>query len=205
MTKESKHPRHRRGARATQLVLEAALEFAARNGLDATTIEALAGSLHVGKTTMYRRWPNASALMIDALLSEITSLAPIQGRASVRETFLAAMMSLVELYNGHRGELIRSLIGRAQGDASLIAQLSSRWVEPRRKIAREFIREGVRRNELKKDTDPDIVLDCLYGAIYHRFLMPYDNAELNRAFVERVVRTVFDGAACSTSTIHANG
>ena len=38
------------------------------------------------------------------------------------------------------------------------------------------------------------MLDTLYGAIYHRILIPHKKASLNDTFVDRVVDQVFAGA-----------
>ena len=37
------------------------------------------------------------------------------------------------------------------------------------------------------------ILDSLYGPIYHRMLVPYENASLNGSFVEAVVEITFKG------------
>ena len=36
-------------------------------------------------------------------------------------------------------------------------------------------------------------LDALYGPIYHRLLVPYDNAALSDAYIETLVETVLAG------------
>src|SRR3979490_1474957 len=55
-----------RGADATASILSAALELGEEVGFDALTIEGIADRTGVAKTTMYRRWPNVSALGLDA-------------------------------------------------------------------------------------------------------------------------------------------
>ena len=61
------------------------------------------------------------------------------------------------------------LIGRAQTDESLRYAMEIHWVEPRRKAARAMLRDGIRREELRSDLAPDVILDTLYGAVYHVF------------------------------------
>ena len=43
------------------------------------------------------------------------------------------------------------------------------------------------------------MLDALSGPIYHRLLVPYDDAPLSDAFVDRVVEHVFGGLERSTA------
>lgn len=77
--------------------------------------------------------------------------------------------------------------------------VKARWVEPRRRIAREVVRRGIKSGELREGLDADVVLDALYGPIYHRLLVPYDNAPLSDEFIDQVVDHVFGGLERSTA------
>lgn len=182
-----------RGSKATESILRATLEIGEELGFDVLTVEKISARTGIAKTTIYRRWPNVSAMIIDAVLSKVTEDAPIVEKSNLRETFSAAMKLLVLLYRGPHGPTLRTLIGRAQNDESLRLAIETRWVEPRRKVAREILRRGIRCGELRPDLDPDVILDALYGAIYHRFLLPYDNAVLSVEFVDALVAIVFGG------------
>jgi AcrR family transcriptional regulator len=177
----------------SQSILAAALALGGELGFDALTVEGIAERAGVGKTTIYRRWPNAFAIVMDAFQAEVMRAVPLEYRASARETFTRAMLSLARLYRGRHGKMLRALVGRAQGDRTLMDALSMRWVEPRRKLARLIIQRGIENGELKPGLDPDIVLDALYGPIYHRLLVPYAHANLSDKFVHAVVETVFGG------------
>ena len=52
-----------------QLILNTALDLAFEVGFRALTVEAIAAKAGVGKTTIYRRWPNKGAVVMDAFLS----------------------------------------------------------------------------------------------------------------------------------------
>ena len=182
-----------RGSKATASILRATLELGEELGFDALTVEKICARTGIAKTTIYRRWPNISAMIMDAFLLEVTRDAPIVEKASLRETFAAAMKLLVLVYCGPHGPTLRTLIGRAQTDESLRQAIQTHWVEPRRNVVREILRRGMRRGELRPELDPDIILDALYGAIYHRFLVPYEDAVLSMEFVDLLIAIVFDG------------
>jgi AcrR family transcriptional regulator len=177
----------------SQSILEAALALGGEVGFDALTVESIAERAGVGKATIYRRWPNAFAIVMDAFLAEVMRAAPIQHRATARESFTASMISLARLYRGHQGKMMRALVGRAQGDEKLMRILATHWVEPRRKIARAIIRRGIESGELRSELDPDVVLDALYGPFYHRLLVPYAQSNISEKFVHAVVDAVFGG------------
>ena len=77
--------------------------------------------------------------------------------------------------------------------------VKARWVEPRRRIAREVVRRGIDSGELREGLDVDVVLDALYGPIYHRLLVPYDDAPLSDVFIDRVIDHVFGGLERNTA------
>ena len=183
-----------RGSAVTGSILRAARDLIEEHGLDSLTAEKVAARAAVGKTTVYRRWPNVWALVVDAFLEDVSALAPIREQDTVRESFQSSMRSLARAYRGPPGQLLRAVIGRAQVDAVLREEVRNRWVEPRRAVARELVRHGMESGELRGDLDPDVVLDTLYGPIYHRLLVPYTEAGLTDEYVDRVVDQVFSGA-----------
>ena len=183
----------RRGSKATASILRATLELGEQLGFDLLTVEKISARTGIAKTTIYRRWPNVSAMIVEAVLSRVTEDAPIVQKSNLRETFSAAMKLLVQLYSGPHGPTFRTLIGRAQNDESLRRAIETHWVEPRRKVAREILRRGMSSGELRSNLDPDVILDALYGAIYHRFLVPYDKAVLSMEFVDSLIDIVFSG------------
>jgi AcrR family transcriptional regulator len=184
----------RRGVETTALILRAALDIGTEVGFDALTVELLAERTGIAKTTIYRRWPNISTVVMDAFLAEVDRAAPILELATARESLTVSMKSLAQLYRGPYGSTLRVLIGRAQVDSELRNAVVTRWVEPRRAVARSIISQGIRSQEIR-DLDPDLILDALYGPIYHRLLVPYQDIELSDAYVENLVDTIFNGVA----------
>ena len=193
--KNKKHPLGRpRDTRATEAILRAALELGEELGFDGVTVEGVAARAGVGKTTIYRRWPNVWAIVMDAFLAEVTRQAPIQERATARESLAASMRLLARAYRGRQGKVLRPLLGRAQVDEELRKAVREHWVVPRRHIAREIVRRGIASGELRAGLDPEAVLDALYGPFYHRLLLPYDDdAPISDAYVDALVDVVFGG------------
>jgi AcrR family transcriptional regulator len=177
----------------TAAILRAALELGEELGFEDLTVEGIAARSGIAKTTIYRRWPNVGAIVMDAFLADVTRLAPIQTRATARESFTASMRLLARAYRGRLGKLLRPLLGKAQADENLREAVRTRWVEPRRQVARDIVCRGVQSGELRAGLDPDVVLDALYGPFYHRLLVPYKNGVISDAFIDALVDTVFGG------------
>ena len=61
-------PGRPRSERAARAIIDATIDLLAEEGgVAGVSIEAVAARAGVGKTTIYRRWPNKEALIIDAL------------------------------------------------------------------------------------------------------------------------------------------
>jgi len=184
-----------RAARATRDILKTALELGMKSGFDSLTVEGIAAGAGVGKATIYRRWPNAWAIVADAVLADVDQVAPLQQRATARESLDASMRLAARSFRGRQGKILRALIGRAQIDPALLDALIQRWLLSRRQISREIVRRGIASGELRAGLDPDIVLDALYGPLYHHLLLPYDpdKARLSDGYISSLIDTVFGG------------
>jgi AcrR family transcriptional regulator len=182
-----------RNSDTTALILQAALDLGEKTGFGSLTMEGIAAHAGVAKTTIYRRWPSVWGIVMDAFLAEITKVAPLQRRSTARASFKASMRLLAKSYRGRQGKILHLLLGQAQLDEKLRREVTTRWVIPRREVALEFVRNGIETGELRRDLDPDIVLDALYGPLYHRLLVPYDDGPISDAYIDSLVDTVFRG------------
>lgn len=165
------------------------------SGFEALTVEGVAARAGVGKTTIYRRWRNVWSIVADAILADVDQTAPLQQGATARESLHASMRLAARYFRSRHGQVLRALIGRAQMDETLHKALIEQWLLARREITREIVRRGMASGELRPNLDVDIVLDALYGPLYHRLLLPYTDARdaLSDAYVDALVNTVFGG------------
>jgi AcrR family transcriptional regulator len=174
---------------ATPQILKAALTLVLRDGFRAVSMAAIAAEAGVGKTTIYRRWPNKAAVVMDAFLAEIGPQIPYPAAENVREQIRLQMRSLARLFNGRVGKLLRILLGEIQFDPELEVAFRERWVIPRRAKARKMLVAGIRSGELAPYTDPDALMDALYAPIYYTLLI--GNATLDDAFADARWATLF--------------
>ncbi|HSZ59310.1 MAG TPA: TetR/AcrR family transcriptional regulator [Tepidisphaeraceae bacterium] len=184
-----------RDEKTTQGILKAALELGIELGFDGLTVEGVAARAGVGKSTIYRRWPDVWSIVADAVFADVGRIAPVLERATARESFRASMHLIARSFRGRHGEILRPLIGRAQVDKTLRQALAKHWLSARREISRKIVRRGIASGELRAGLEPDIVLDALYGPLYHRLLLPYDGdvIRLSDAYIDALIDTVFGG------------
>src|SRR5690349_18550494 len=84
----------RRGEHARQRVLNAALEVLADSGMPGFTMESVARRAGASKATLYRHWPSASALLVDAMDAEVRPLAAV-ATGDVRADMIGDRKSVV--------------------------------------------------------------------------------------------------------------
>lgn len=185
-------PGRPRSEQARQAILSSTLRILEHSGFSELTIEDVADRAGVGKTTVYRWWPNKGALVADAFASNTTRTLRFPDTGSVLSDMSRQMRQLVKVFRSPRGRIVSAILAAGQSDNDLIAAFRDRFLRPRRQEAYATLRRGIRRGELRRDIDPDLILDSLYGPIYMRFLIRHDR--LTPEFVDRLCALVLGGA-----------
>src|SRR5882757_3262445 len=132
-----------RDARTTQSILKAAIELGIELGFDGLTVEGIAARAGVGKTTIYRRWPDAWAVVVEAVMAQVTEVSPVLERATARESFNVSMKLVAKAFRGKTGKFLRPLVARAQFDDELRRALGERWLGARRTQSRAIVLRGI--------------------------------------------------------------
>jgi len=105
------------------------------------------------------------------------------------------MKLLARAFRGRPGLLIRSSLAEAQFDPELKRAFRDRWIMKHRAAAHVVIKAGILAGQLPAATDPDVLLDALYGGLYYRLLM--GTGPLSDAYAEAVWRTVLHSSMLS--------
>jgi len=185
-------PGRPRSEQARIAILRSTLKTLAKTGFANFTIEDVAGRAAVGKATVYRWWPNKGALIADAFASSTTSRLRFPDTGSVYTDMSQQMRQLIKVFQSPRGRIVSAILAAGQSDKDLIAAFRDRFLWPRRREAYATLHRAIRRGELRKDADLDLILDSLYGPIYMRFLIQHDR--LSPGFVDHLCALVLAGA-----------
>jgi AcrR family transcriptional regulator len=186
-------PGRPRSQRADKAIIDATLALLVEEGgVAGVTIEAVAARAGVGKTTIYRRWPNKEALVLDALAS-LKEPDPELTGASVRDDLIALARALgVEKGDRQRVGVYWSVFGNGDKHPELYRRFSRDVVEPRREVMRAVLRRGIETGELRPDIDVELVMWLIIGAVVHR-AKAYGVGPVPDDFAERLVDTALCG------------
>lgn len=185
-----------RSEEADRAILGAATELLAERGLAGMSIEEVAARAGVGKATIYRRWRSRGTLALDAFVREFEGLQPVPDTGTLRGDLLAALRAWVwTVTRTPMGRVLLGLIAEAQHDPALAEAWRTQVMEPLRAQRTVMIKRAVARGEIPASTDPDVVLDLLYGASYHRLL--HGHRPLTDAFIRDAVDMIIAGLTAS--------
>jgi AcrR family transcriptional regulator len=180
-----RRPGRPRSEQAEQAIIEATLDVFAEQGFEGVCVELVAARAGVGKATIYRRWPNKEELLL-AALGSLKSPYPEPQGVSVRDDLLAiADVMCADRADPRKARRYALLLGEGEKYPRLMARYKAEVVEPRRDMIREVIRRGIQTGELRPDTDVEIAMLTLTGAV-----MAQEKAAagtLNREFAVRLV------------------
>ena len=190
---QARPPGRPRSERARRAILQAANELLESEGFAAVTVEAIAERAGVSKATIYRWWPNRAAVVMDGFLSIVSTEVPFPHTGRAREDIRIHMRRLAEAFSGKIGRTVAALIAEGQSDPELAEALRSRWLLVRRTEAKEILRLGIERGELREDIDLEVAVDVLYGPIYYRMLVGH--APLNDDLADALADHIFTGLA----------
>lgn len=184
--------------RTKRKVREAALAALAEQGYSAFSVEAVAARSGVAKSTIYRHWPNAAALIVDTMqaLNQQPRVAREDAPPSVspRDRICAVLLHLCESMGGD-SEVSRALPGLIEGasrDPDL-ARLLHADNDRRRSTLRLLIKEANASGEIHPPVDPEYAALALVGTfLYRRIATPNP---VQPGEVPAIMETVFGPAA----------
>jgi AcrR family transcriptional regulator len=165
---EAPQPRPlRRGEHARRRVLSAALEVLAESGMPGFTIESVARRAGASKATLYRHWPSASALLVDAMDAEFRPL-PDVASGDVRADMINVLTAVAAMLDRPPfPELMAAFIDAAERDPAL-AGLQASLTQRRREPLLRVVIEAKRLGALPEELDPDLVVDLLAAPFFYR-------------------------------------
>lgn len=172
-------------------VLDAAGKVLLEEGMAAFTMERVAARAGASKVTLYKWWPSKGALALDGYTHTVGPQLAFPDTGDVEADLRAQMRAFVGVLTGPAGRAVAELIGQAQTDPELAAAFRERYSGPRRALAVDVVTRAQGRGQVRADVDPEVVVDQLWGAGYHRLLIP--DQPLTTDFTDALVRTLMAG------------
>lgn len=157
------------------------------------TTEQIAARSGSSKATIYKWWPNKYAVAVDAFFSEMQADSPDPDSGSARHDFTVWLRGLCHFYSGPSGRVFAQLVGEAQFDPEVAAELRDGLVGTRRAVLEAVWDRGVARGELRADVDRDVGIDLVIGPALYRLMT--SRGALDDAAAEAIVEAAMRGVS----------
>lgn len=166
-----------RSEESRQSILEAANKLLLQASVREISIEAVAKKAGVGKTTIYRWWPNKVALILDAVLGPVQQSPVSVTGSSARESFLHQVERFGKIMKGRTGKALAELFAEAQGNKDLLEIFYTGFMLQHEEILANIITQGIGSGEFSQQTDIAVVVDSVYGAVFYRLMSSPDTVD----------------------------
>lgn len=173
-------------------MLAAAGRMLLEEGMSGFTIEGVAAASGASKVTIYKLWPSKGALALAGYFATVEPLLAFSDSGDLEADLRAQLHVFVELLTETpAGDVLRGLIGEAQRDPALMEAYLSTYSGPRRQLAVDRIEIARAAGQVRADIDAQVVVDQLWGACYHRLMIP--DFAIDVAFADRLLDQAMRG------------
>ena len=160
-----------RSEKADQAILDATLRMLGTRGVAGTTIEGVAADAGVGKTTIYRRWPTKTALILAAISDLVPPGDPPDTGSMAGDMAAVAEIQQRRLAGSGLAGIVPRVLAESMSDPELHREFVERVVNPFRGLLRLFIERGIERGELRPDLEVEPLVDLLHSIPIYKILM----------------------------------
>jgi AcrR family transcriptional regulator len=157
--------------RSRMVILAAAVDELADVGYGGVTIESVAARAGVGKSTIYRHWPDKLALIADAFETFHVQMVPDVAHRSARESVELLVRHVAQVVvDSTFSRCIPALIEGAERDPR-VREFHHGYSAERRRALVDLIAHGIEHGEFREGLDPELATTALLGVIFYRRLM----------------------------------
>jgi len=154
-------------------IMDAVYELLKTKSVRDLSMDAIAKRANVGKPTLYKWWPSKAALIMAMFHERIVRQSEAPVAATAEEVIRAKMRRLIREVNGLFGKVVADLIAEGQSDPSILRDFYERHVNLRRASAVADIERGKLAGEFSADTDPELLVEAIFGPVYYRLLLRF--------------------------------
>ena len=164
---KSGRPRSESSRRA---ILDATRRLLTHTSVQKLSIEAIARKAGVGKTTIYRWWPNKSAVVMEAVFSQPAFHNILPTPKTAADGVRTQIEKLARQLSGKNGRIVAEIIGEAQPDPESLQIFISAFLQDRYNSLSSYIEGGKQNGEFDANIDTDSAIDMILGPLFFRLI-----------------------------------
>lgn len=177
-----------RTAQTSQAILGATLEELVAVGYAALSLDGVAVRAGVHRSTLYRRWADKDALVVDAVLASAARDVPAPDTGSLDgDLRVLAHAVAANLASPVSLALLRTYVSESGRTPGIDLVARAFW-DQRFALATTLVERGIGRGELEPQADAELIIESLVAPLFLRTLVT--SKPVTAAYVDRVVDTV---------------
>jgi AcrR family transcriptional regulator len=167
------------------VILEATTAVLKDVGYDRLTIDAVAARAKASKATVYRRWPNKAALVVEAIGTLKPALEPgaeplclFPDTGSLRGDLIAGLQAIATRLSTDEGKLMAAVMTAQARDPELAAAMRG-TTQDKQRSCQTVVDRAVARGELTSTRGVKAFVEVVPALMYNRLLItgePFDDA-----------------------------
>ena len=182
----------RRSERSRRAILDAAAKLLTERGYTAITLDGIAAEAKVGKTTIYRWWPTKASIFMELYAELATQVSPVADTGSLFQDLSLLLRGAFKLYRETAAGLaLAGIVAEAQSNALVSRVVRNDFAPSRRQIILTILERAVKRGEIPKGVDIDIVSEVVAGASWYCVLV--GSGQLTDRHAIRLTETILAG------------
>lgn len=174
-------PRARPGGRAAAVVAavrKAAFELLAERGYEAVEIPDIALRAGVNRTTIYRRWPTKSELLLDIMLGEMQAKVPTPDTGTFEGDLAELLTSIAAVLVDPAVRSLFHIMGVRTGSDDHTARAREEFWNERFAASGQIVTRAIARGEVGEGVSARAVLELGAAPLFYRILIlgePFDH------------------------------
>lgn len=166
-SRKAGRPRSESSKRA---ILEATRRLLTHTSVQKLSIEAIAKKASVGKTTIYRWWPNKTSVIVDAVFSQPAFHNILPTPSSASDGIRAQIEKLGRQLSGKNGRIVAEILGESQAEPEALRIFIETFLQDRYNSLSALLEAGKKNGEFAIDLDTETAIDVILGPIFFRLI-----------------------------------
>ncbi len=181
-----------RSEKSKKAILKATNSLLLHKSVQELSIEAIAKKAKVGKTTIYRWWPNKTAVVMDALITQPGMQTPMPTPKNNTDAITMQLEKLIRLLQSKNGETIAQLFSEAQSSEKSHEIFENSFLSPLIDAIEFSIEQGKADKEFRASLDKKSAVDILCGPIFFRLMAhPSDfNDKFQKEYPKEAIKLI---------------
>jgi len=159
-----------RSVRAHNDVLAATMALLDEGGLPCATVDAISARSGVSKATIYKHWPNRTAVAAEAFGLRMADAIPLPDTGNARDDLAEQVRRVSSFYAGHAGRVFAQLLAATVADPDAAPYFRQFFLDGRRQAVAVLWDRALSRGEVRSSVSVETAIDLLFGPLIFRLL-----------------------------------